>query len=387
MPVAPAQIAEAPDAVAPPAGNPRFPAVDGLRAVAALAIVVFHADQFTRAQNTVLGRVFSHAEVGVTVFFLITGFLLYRPFVAANFGDAPPVTTRLFYWRRLLRIVPAYWLALVVLAPLIIFAQPFGLPNALFLQIYRPAWSLSGIPPAWSVCVEMSFYLLLPAFAACTQRFWARLDRESRQKRELRLLAALAAASIVYRIGLAHLVRNPYAVLPLPGMLTWFCAGMTLAVASVEPTGAARPMHRLAARPWVCWAGASVIYLATLTSARLSATSVSLFVAYALIGFLVLLPIVLGQHTAFAGARFLRTTTAAWLGLVSYGIYLYHYPLEQHLHFHTGSVLGDFLALAVVGVVLAIACGALSYTLVERRVLLLKNPGALARVLRAVRLA
>jgi peptidoglycan/LPS O-acetylase OafA/YrhL len=160
--------AAAPDVVAPPAGNPRFEAIDAMRGLAILSVIAYHADQLaspsgTYPINTVLGRALSHVDVAVAVFFAITGFLLYRPFFAASIGDAPRVPTRVYYWRRLLRIVPAYWLALIVLAPILTYAHSLGLPNFPFAQVYDPSQARSGIEPAWSVCVEMSFYILLPA--------------------------------------------------------------------------------------------------------------------------------------------------------------------------------------------------------------------------------
>ena len=86
-----------PDALTPPEGNPRFPALDGLRAFAALAVVVFHAGQFTVSADAFGGWAVSHLDSGVTIFFVLTGFLLYRPFLAAARDQAPPIPMRRFY--------------------------------------------------------------------------------------------------------------------------------------------------------------------------------------------------------------------------------------------------------------------------------------------------
>ena len=75
-------------AVAPPPGNPRFPLFDSLRAIAVLAVVTFHVTGLTGASpaassatvRAVLG------SRGLILFFVISGFLLYRPFVAARCG-------------------------------------------------------------------------------------------------------------------------------------------------------------------------------------------------------------------------------------------------------------------------------------------------------------
>src|SRR5581483_10066033 len=94
----------------------RFPLFDGLRAIAALSVVAVHFAAYTSSLNTgALRAVTSQLAAGVCVFFLISGFLLYRPFVAARLErgsrDLPSYARG-----RVLRIVPAYWFALTVLA-------------------------------------------------------------------------------------------------------------------------------------------------------------------------------------------------------------------------------------------------------------------------------
>src|SRR5947209_17182952 len=107
-----------PPALAPPPGNPRFPLFDGLRAVAALSVLVYHAGYFSRANegDGGLSPYLARLNVGVAIFFVISGFLLYRPLLAARMGVGPPVRLRDYARRRFLRIVPAYWVALSLLA-------------------------------------------------------------------------------------------------------------------------------------------------------------------------------------------------------------------------------------------------------------------------------
>src|SRR4051812_32160566 len=139
----------APDALAPPPGNPRFPQVDGLRAFAALAVLVTHTAFLSGFNGRgFAGEVTARLDVGVTLFFVISGFLLYRPFVAARLeGRAGPRVTR-YARRRVLRIVPAYWLALTVLA---IWPGLVGVHTDHwwvyygFLQDVRTSWIQGGI--------------------------------------------------------------------------------------------------------------------------------------------------------------------------------------------------------------------------------------------------
>ena len=81
----------APDAVAPPPGNPRFPLFDGLRAIAAGSILVTHVAAITSFNRlNALGAYTARLNMGVAFFFVISGFLLYRPFLAARFAGRPP---------------------------------------------------------------------------------------------------------------------------------------------------------------------------------------------------------------------------------------------------------------------------------------------------------
>src|SRR5688500_10442780 len=228
---------ETPDALKPPPGNPRFPLMDSMRAIAALCVVVTHASGLTafNAENP-LGAVTARLNVGVTVFFLISGFLLYRPFVrAAHHGLQPPRIGR-FFRRRALRIVPAYWLALTTLA-----IWP-GLAGVFtgdwwayygFAQIYSDQYILGRIGPAWSLCIEVTFYLVLPFYAAAMARVYAARGRARAVEIELLALAALAGASVLARTIVHRADDQVTFPSTLPGTFTWFALGMGLAVASV----------------------------------------------------------------------------------------------------------------------------------------------------------
>ena len=103
----------------------RFAGLEAYRGVAALLVVVFHAYQHSREgtgtarevyAGTPLHPLFHNLEAGVAWFFVLSGFLLYQPFLAADLHGAPRIRLADYARRRVLRIVPAYWLALTVLA-------------------------------------------------------------------------------------------------------------------------------------------------------------------------------------------------------------------------------------------------------------------------------
>ncbi|HVM63588.1 MAG TPA: acyltransferase family protein, partial [Acidimicrobiales bacterium] len=111
-----ADVAEAAPALSGtlPQKHREFPCFDGLRAFAALTVILVHTSfptGFTTRQHF-WGAFTARGEIGVAVFFLISGFLLYRPFVAAHLEGRPGPAIRPYLKRRILRIVPAYWVAL-----------------------------------------------------------------------------------------------------------------------------------------------------------------------------------------------------------------------------------------------------------------------------------
>ena len=384
---------ETPDALTPPPGNPRFPLMDSMRAIAALCVVVTHASGLTAFNSeNALGAVTARLNVGVTVFFLISGFLLYRPFVRASYHGLEPPRIGRFFRRRALRIAPAYWLALTVLA-----VWP-GLAGVFtgswwayygFAQIYDSEFILGGIGPAWSLCIEVTFYLVLPFYAVAMARAYRGRARERAIRIELIALAALGVLSILART-LVHVVDDQ-TTFPstLPGTFTWFTLGMGLAVASValegdeERVGAVRLVVR---RPWVAWAAAGATLAVLAWGAGLPRTfpgdpgEVSFLAEYLLFGlfsFFLLLPAVFGDDRGGWPRRVLANPVLAWLGLISYGIYLWHVSLMIWLHENDVSEwFGDFgfPTLLIVTTAFAVACAAASYYLVEKPLLRFKDP-------------
>src|SRR3981189_1850523 len=205
-------VHEAPDALRPPPGHPRFPLVDGLRAVAALSVLVTHT-AFLSGFNGhgELGAITARLDVGVALFFVISGFLLYRPFVAARFERRPAPRVTRFARRRALRILPAYWLALTVLAiwPGLAVVQGgtwwvyYGL-----LQDLRVPWIQGGLKAAWSLGVEVQFYLLLPLYAIACARWLGGRAPAVQARAEAGALTFLAALSLLVRT-LSFADRSP----------------------------------------------------------------------------------------------------------------------------------------------------------------------------------
>lgn len=375
-----------PDAVAPPPGNPRFPLFDGLRAFAAISILVAHAAfQSGFLTASTFAPWAANLNVGVAVFFVISGFLLYRPFVAAHLDGRDPPHTLRFYRRRILRIVPAYWVALTLLSIYPLDSAMFDeWPKYFFfLQIYSP--SFYGLGQAWSLCVEMSFYLVLPFYAFAMQR-WQRGAAAGRRLRvELTLLAGLSVLSLVphWLVANGH-VRYGFA--GLPQFMFWFALGMGLALVSAHYRDATTgPIAWVARRPGWCWAaaGAAFVLLGALTTVPPDALQYSpgqfmlQYVGDGIVAFALVLPAVVMRPTVGVPRRVLAHRWVAWLGLVSYGIFLWQSgPLDVTFNrnwVHATYVPVRFLLYAGIALAITIPLAALSYYVVERPFLRLKD--------------
>jgi peptidoglycan/LPS O-acetylase OafA/YrhL len=380
-------------AVAPPPGNPRFAPVDGLRAVAACAVVITHTAFLSGFNGHGFpGQITARLDAGVALFFVISGFLLYRPFVAARLRGRRGPAVRRYARRRLLRIVPAYWLALTVLA-----IWP-GLPLVHsdhwwvyygFLQNLRVEWSHGGIGAAWSLACEMQFYILLPVYALGLAALLGRRAVRTQLGVEYALLALLAAASIGVRAW-AFVDDTPDTVSQtILGTFFWFALGMGLAVTSarwhdVPLARRPRALRVVAERPLVPWAIAAALLV---TVSQIGMPTLSLLgytlsdwilghVLYGFLAFFFALPIMLGvPGRGGVPERLLTLRPVAWLGLISYGIFLWHHPLTgEFRHVQDWTTHGSSIIYTLVVFAVAIAAATVSYYLVERPLLRFKDP-------------
>jgi peptidoglycan/LPS O-acetylase OafA/YrhL len=372
----------------------RFPLFDSLRAVAALSVLLFHAALFRfLVHDSPLKAYTSHLDVGVTVFFMISGFLLYRPFVRARLNSEESPHVPAYAWRRFLRIVPAYWVALTVIAVWLSLPGVFtshGIPVYYgFLQIYDKHRTFGGVPQAWTLCVEVSFYAFLP--------LWALLMRKLRAgvRGELIALALLALASFGYllwaldRISPNSVLSGPY-LQPLPNFLDQFAIGMALAVLSVrleQTDRAPRLVELLRRHDWLPWIGAAVAFWVVstrigYTGERFESSTRRMFVGrhelYTLVALCVLLPALFATPGRGVAGRVLASRILTFLGLISYGLYLYHLAVVRQLDDWIGDSIGGPIELQMVLQALIALFGAgaiatLSYYVVERPVLRLKR--------------
>lgn len=380
-----------PPVVAPPPGHRRFPLFDSLRAIAALCVLTTHLSFVTGASyHSAAGPLLAQLTVGVPIFFLISGFLLYRPFFAARHHGRQRPRVLDFARRRVLRILPAYWIALTLVA-----LGP-GLSGVLtgdwwayygFAQVYRQATVLGGMTQVWSLCVEVTFYAALPFYALALERLSRGRDREGTLRVEVAGLALLFLAGTGFRLY-AHEAGHGLWLLTLPGSFDWFALGMGLAVASVALRDRARAPRAVAfveRRPGACWLAAIAVFVLLSTQLDLPRgleadyTALQRFLQHLLFGvvaLLLLLPAVFGDGAGGLPRRILALPALAWLGAISYGVFLYNPSVVEWLQGHGvdgWAPAGKFAWLGLATLAVTVLCAAVSYYVVERPILRLKH--------------
>ncbi len=325
-----------------------FPALDGARIIAATAVLVSHVGFWTgtsSSDNGIGSSVLAHLDVGVAVFFVLSGFLLFRPFpLAATRGHAAP-DARAYLWRRALRILPPYWLAVfaaILFLPANADADAGTLLRHLALvQIYDDEGSAVGLDQTWSLCTEVAFYAVLPLLAALLVRLSR--NRARRPWPAMLALGGLAVAGPLY----IYAVRTwPWDFYPtqlwLPGYAGWFAGGMALALLTVadpdwRPVRAARA---LGSHLSLCWAGAAALFALVCTPVSGPFTliqptpgeAVVRNVLYMGIATLFVLPLVLGTERGGVVRWALSGSIAHYLGEISYGVFLVHLILLAGLY-------------------------------------------------------
>jgi acetyltransferase len=347
-----------------------LPAVEGMRACAAMGVVVTHVAFQTGHSSGAGGRLFGRFDLAVAVFFALSGFLLWRGHAAAARGLGPEKKrwprTGHYLRSRVVRIMPAYVVAVVVILSLLPDADHASLTvwlaNLTLTQIYVPLTLTGGLTQMWSLSVEVSFYLALPILALLARRLpvGARVPA----------IAALAALS--WGWGWAPL-GGESGINPLnwpPAFFSWFAAGMLLAEWAYSGVGLP---HRLARRRVVMAVIAVAAYLVAASplagpEGLIPGTATQFAVKTAmgsLVAFALVAPLVLDRPDT--PHRVLGTTTMVTLGRWSYGLFVWHLAALAMVF----PVLGTFPFTGRMPMVLALtlvfgwAIAAVSYALVE----------------------
>ena len=372
-----------------------YPLMDSMRGIAVIAVVATHTSFFTALQGGDTTQV-RFGFISVTVFFILSAFLLYGPFVDAHLTERAPPAVPGFAWRRFLRVVPAYYVALTLIALILGLSYVFTLEGAFFLygfaQVYSPDWVLQGLPQAWTLCVEVVFYALLPVWAALMRRARAATP-ERRLRRELLGCAGLFALSFVYKlvINLNGSIDGDWGRPLQLNFLTFmddFAVGMALATLAAYYRGrrdqprAIRVIDRWPSAAWLVGGVALLTGVVTLgllgQVGDLRTSGAPYMVRHYLIEVIavgLLLPAMFGDPVRGTLRRLLANRALLYVGMVSYGIYLWHLGLLEMMDdLGFESVAGDTTILWFAVVLPAsILIATLSYYGIERKALSLRG--------------
>jgi peptidoglycan/LPS O-acetylase OafA/YrhL len=372
-----------------PALGGHVAALDGVRGLAILMVLLFHFVAQTTATNrfeAVTNGLLGYGLLGVDLFFVLSGFLITGILYDARSG---PGYFRSFYARRVLRIFPLYYgvLAVVFLVlPLLpslrgselvslrqhqAWAWLYGVNVYLSLQ---GGWVLSYIEHFWSLAVEEHFYFVWPLVV-----WW--LGR--RPKILMGAALGIAGASLAGRAAASLFGVGSVATTVLtPFQLDALCLGGFLAVWLRQPGGEA------AVRRMVVPLGLAVALALVGEFSLHRFTDLGLDLARAVRGglfrlmFAVVLLVALFSPAASVPGRFFRSRPMVWLGKYSYGLYVYHHFFSYYFVKHgtefalarlVGSHTGAVLLQAAAGMAVSMAVAWLSYELVETHFLRLKR--------------
>ena len=360
--------------------------LDGLRALAALAVIITHVGDWTDSVTSPHGAWIQELNVGVDVFFVISAVLLYAPFVASHLDGRPHPTLRTYTIRRFLRIFPAYWVALLVILPLSpIFGlrgpwQWFSVPTLVYTYRAAGLGANIGLRQGWTLVIEISFYAFLPFYAFAIRELGRRVGA----------LRAEVIGAVALLIGgpacFWFASRDAWFQLPsllrvLPPSLGIFATGMLIVIAREAVARMPRAPQwwvilGASTVPW--YAAALIAYWAICEKIGISPTLAALITArqqweqhllQTVVAACVVAPAVFVPAGRSWSLRIVGSRPLAFIGMISYGIYLWHIPVilvAQQLAVLPAQLLPRLLVVLLPTLVLA----TLSWVLLERPIML-----------------
>jgi peptidoglycan/LPS O-acetylase OafA/YrhL len=359
--------------------------LDGIRAMAVLMVVVTHCAYWTgRYERGPAQGLLARMDFGVALFFVLSGFLLSRAWLQSAALGRPGPSLRVYFWRRAVRILPAYWAA-VLIAMLVLDANRRRANGWDWLRqftltgVYHAGWQRDGLTQMWSLSTEVAFYILLPVLGLTAMALTARVGW--RPGWLLACCVGLVVVSVVWNVADQHGWAYGWsAQFWLPGFFGWFAGGMALAVVNTHlrlPAGSDskwRLATEIGTNAGACWLLAVAVLLVAATPVAgpravglpTGATAVTKSLLYLVAAVLIVLPAVLGA-SRLTGWVF-GNRAARWLGLISYSVFTTHLVVLAIVH---DDVLGyplfggSMVATTALTVPLSILTGWLSYRFVE----------------------
>lgn len=359
----------------------RFAAIDGLRAVGAIAVLFTHVGfQTGMYPRGTLGSMLSRLDVGVALFFIVSGFLLTLGFIRplADGRAAPRILG--YAIKRFLRIWPA---VIITLAVVHFVFEPHLTRSAIvrlltMSTLYGDDYFTHGISQMWSLETEVAFYVALPILIAIA----VRLGRRSVVRSTAMLAVCMVVVNIVWVLLVVDKVAThfPFAHQWFVSYLAWFGAGVGLAAAWVARSrNASGPwltvLETIGSVPGVCWAVAlSILLIAStplagpldLSPGATPATALFKCLTYLVVGVCLVVPIIFGPQNAYR--RSLAHPVMRYLGQISYSLFCIHLAALHLVMKWTSTEFftGRFWLILPLTLGLSIAAAAVMHHTVER---------------------
>lgn len=366
--------------------------LDGLRAVGAVLVLLAHTHINPRGAYLADSArlLIVAASIFALQFFIISAFLLFEPMAYRILTGRPPTDRRSFWNRRIKRIGPPAWIAMAVYVWFVAgTVKPSGWSEwaamLTFNQEWSQRWLRLGIPPLWTMCVEVAFYLLLPFLASAL----ARLVRGRSPRQAVRLMwiaiAVFGLVGPIYRIVIKVAqpapITDPILWVRWPfAYFDWFAVGLALAVLSAAiRAGVIQPERlRWLAVPtglyWVGGAGFGWLWYSAHTALLLRPEPLGSYMTWTTLSLIaatfLAVPIFVGTAQPGRIVALLSQPAVRWFGTISFGIYLWHWAILTALHtrYPSDADLSPFARDAIV-LALSTLAGALSWYAIERPLL------------------
>jgi peptidoglycan/LPS O-acetylase OafA/YrhL len=364
-----------------------LPQVDGIRFVAISSVFLFHVTRlvyddypanravpFGEAEATdLVGRLLREGRFGVMVFFVLSGFILGLPFLAARVGEGRPVSLRSYFLRRVTRIEPPYLVALALVTLLAVSTDVWGPPAGVAGRLVAGAWYghtiVHGVPnllnpPFWTLEIEVQFYVGMPLLAIV---FFGR----DRGRRRAAIVAAAVALTLV-QAGLGARLGPGHPLGILPSYLQWFLIGFLVADLFVVDWKGAPTTSR-------GWDLVSLVGWPTFFLLGGNEDPVT----YVVLPWL-LLPLFVAVFRGPFTSRALGNRWITTIGGMTYSIYLVHAPVIDILGRGTSGLFasytsGTILLQAALLAPAVLAAGLLFYVAIERPCMNPRWPSELRR--------